>query len=107
MEHKLHFGLDVAQYKLTVDPTVRNVDLMIQWARGAIEAWDIRLDDENYEVLLRAPEHFEVDDFKERQEYFRTIFMDCVKRAQQEPTVDNDECVYPTQQTQLTRAYLG
>lgn len=102
---KLHYGLSVAEYKTHVDPTAKNIDLLLEWARGAIRNFDIRIGDENYEVLLGAPEHFEVTDTQERQLFFRTVFMECMKNAQPEATAENDEPVYPTEQTKLQRAH--
>lgn len=94
MEATIHYGIDVAQYKLNVDSNASNIQILLKWARDMIEQWDITLDTPNYEVLLSAPEHFEVTDTQERQLYFRTIFADCLKKGREEATAENNVPVY-------------
>lgn len=98
----IHFGLDVATARTVLKRS--NVQLLTEWARSAISAHDIRIDTPNYEVLLQAPDAFEVYEITERQNYFRMILAACVEN-QHRATAENDECVYPTQQTILTRQH--
>jgi len=84
----IHFGLDVAQLKARNN--CKNIDLLMAWARKSIEAFGIKMDTVNYEVLLEAPEYFEVTDTMERQKYFRVIFMLCLESpATHSPPVDD------------------
>lgn len=78
----IHYGLSVAEYKTHVDPTATNIGLLLQWARETIKNYEIQIDTPNYEVLLQGPEAFEVTDFGERQEYFRTIFALCMDNGE-------------------------
>lgn len=78
MDGGVHYGLDVAQYKIHVDPGASNFDVMMKWARGMVEAWQVPVGSRNYETLLGAPEYFGVEDVGERQQYFRELFLMCL-----------------------------
>lgn len=76
----IHYGLDVAEYIAHVDPNAQRIDVAIMWARGMIDAWGIKINTPNYNVLLAAPEHFGIEHASDRQRYFRTIFLACLNQ---------------------------
>lgn len=95
----IHFGLDLAQYRAVVSSTRTNIELLLEWADGQIDGFDVRLDTPNYQVLLAAADAFEVVDHGERQQYFRHIFSKCLDNGRDEATSENDEPVFPIKHT--------
>lgn len=90
----IHFGLDVAVYKANIRPEMSNLEIAMEWAKGSIDAWKIRLNTPDYDVLVQGAEHFEVTERAERQQYFRFIFNECLSNGREEPTTENNAPVF-------------
>ena len=79
MEHAIHFGLDIAEVTTILEKS--NFEVLMDWARSQITGWQIRVGSRNYDVLLDAPEVFEIREPQHIQEYFSMIYAKCMENG--------------------------
>ncbi len=97
-----HGGLDLSEELAEVPDG--DVDALIGLMRAWVKRLGIQIDTDLWKFWLEQMEKKKIEATMDRQQYMAALYRECMRNAK--PSVDNDNCVFPTAQTRLERGEI-